>query len=601
MKSEVLKRSEQKVENTWNLADIYATTADYDADLKAMMEECEAFAKNRSNATNSAKNLLQSMDAIESVQKRAYRLVEYAQRLSDQDTGDNKNLERVQILMAQIAKIDEKMAFFDPELIALSEETMNQYYAKEPGLEKYRIYMTEVRRVKEHSLSPELEELLASASQTCDAPEEIYGLFTDADMIFPEIDDEDGKKVRITHGRFVPLQESSDRRVRKDAFEAHYGVYKQYKNALAAMYSAQVKQLMFKAKARKYSSTLEAALDRNHVDTKVYHNLVEAINERMGLMHRYVSLRKKMLGVDELHMYDVYVPLVQDVAVTIPFETAKETVLKALAPLGERYISLLKEGFENRWIDVYENEGKRSGAYSAGCYGVHPYVLLNYNETLDNQFTLAHEMGHSLHSYFSNEGQEFLDSQYKIFVAEVASTVNEVLLIEYLLKTTTDKKQRIYLLNHYLNSFKSTVYRQTMFAEFEMLTNEMAERGESLNADTLSNTYLELNKKYFGPDMISDEEIAYEWSRIPHFYYNFYVFQYATGYSAAVAIARRILKEGQSAVDDYMKFLHSGCTDAPVELLKIAGVDMSTKKPILSALDVFEEILDQIEKEIDEQ
>ena len=352
---------------------------------------------------------------------------------------------------------------------------------------------------------------------------------------------------------------------------------------------------MFQAKARNYPSTLEAAVDENNVPSSVYHNLVDTVNKNMDKMYRYVRLRKKCLGVDKLHMYDVYTPMIPDAAKKIPFEEAKEIVLKALAPLGEDYVAKVREGFNSRWIDVYENEGKRSGAYSAGAYGTHPYVLLNHSDTLDAMFTLAHEMGHAMHSYYSNSTQPYIYSQYKIFVAEVASTCNEVLLTEYLLKNTTDQKERAYLLNHYLDSFKGTVYRQTMFAEFEMRTNAMAEAGESLTAENLNALYLEMNKKYFGPDMVSDDEIAYEWARIPHFYYNFYVYQYATGFSSAVALAHGILKEGAPAVERYKKFLSGGCSESPVELLKIAGVNLETPKPIQEALDVFGETLDEME------
>jgi oligoendopeptidase F len=594
MAKELLKRSEQKVEDTWDLSDIYATTADFDKDvenLKALADKAAGF---KGRMFENAKTFLECMKTWEAMNMTLYKAFEYAQRLSDQDTKNTENLARLGKLEAIEVEIGSKTAFFDPELIAGDDETLKKYYEEEPELKEFEIYINNSRRLKPHMLSEELENLMALAGEVRSNPQNIFSLFNNADLVFPEIEDENGEKVRISHGRFIPLMESSNRRVRKDAFEALYSTYEQFQNSIAAMYQGQVKQLIFNAKARHYNSILEAALNVTNVDTKVYKNLIEAVNENMDKMYKYVALRKKILGVDELHMYDVYTPIVKDVSVDIPFEQAKETVLKALAPLGERYISLLKEGFENRWIDVYENEGKRSGAYSAGVYGVHPYVLLNYNNTLDNQFTLAHEMGHSLHSYFTDEAQNFFNSHYKIFVAEVASTVNEVLLMEYLLKVTTDKNQKAYLLNHYLDSFKGTVYRQTMFAEFEMLTAELAEKGESLNAETLRKTYYELNKKYFGPDMVSDELISMEWARIPHFYYNFYVFQYATGYSAAVAIARRILKEGQPAVDDYMKFLHSGCTSDPVSLLKLAGVDMSTKAPIESALNVFGEIIDEM-------
>jgi oligoendopeptidase F len=424
---------------------------------------------------------------------------------------------------------------------------------------------------------------------------QVYSIINNADFVFPEIKDEDGDTVRLSHGNFVPFEESADRRVRKDAFEGFYGVYKQYANTLAALYNGQVKQQVFYANARHYHSTLEAAVDANNVSPTVYHNLIDTINKNMDKMHRYVRLRKKCLGVDELHMYDVYTPMIADAAKKISFEEAKETVLKALAPLGEEYVAKVKEGFESRWIDVYENEGKRSGAYSAGAYGSHPYVLLNHNDTLDNMFTLAHEMGHAMHSNYSNEAQPYIYAGYKIFVAEVASTCNEILLMEYLLKNTTDKKERAYLLNHYLDSFKGTVYRQTQFAEYEMLTNKMYEDGESLTADNLSSVYLELNKKYYGSDIISDEQIAYEWARIPHFYYNFYVYQYATSYCAAFSVAHKILEEGTPAVERYKKFLSGGCSMAPVELLKIAGVNLETPAPIQDALNAFGEIIKEME------
>jgi oligoendopeptidase F len=445
-------------------------------------------------------------------------------------------------------------------------------------------------------LSAEMEQLLASAGDVTGTSDNVFSMFNNADLVFPEITDENGEKVRLTHGRYVPFLESSDRRVREEAFKAMYSTYKSYRNTLAATYAGKLEAHWFSAKARKYNSCLEAAVDGTNVPANVYTNLIEAIHQNLDKMHRYVSIRKKLLGVEELHMYDLYTPLVKEADVKIPFEQAKETVYEALAPLGEDYRAVIKEGFENRWIDVYENEGKRSGAYSAGVYGVHPYVLLNHNDTLDNMFTLAHEMGHAMHSYLSNKTQPHVDSHYVIFVAEVASTCNEVLLMEHLLKNTTDKVQRAYLINHFLESFRGTVYRQTMFAEFELLTHQMCEKGESLTPDALSKVYYDLNKKYFGDDMIVDEDIAMEWARIPHFYYNFYVYQYATGFSAAVALANRILKEGQPAVDDYLKFLSGGCSKSPIDLLKIAGVDMTTPAAVNSGLEMFGRLLDEMEE-----
>lgn len=596
MAKELPKRSEVPVEFTWAVEDIFPNVEAWEQNLKEAKELSGQLAAFQGKLGQGAGNLLEALKLMEQATLKMDLAYSYASRCSDVDTKNTEGQALVAKVQTQMVQMNSETAFLDPEILELSEETLAAYYEEEPGLKYYENTIRETQRLKAHSLSAEMETLLASAGQVTSVPSRVFSMFNNADIQFPEIEDENGDKVRVTHGRFVPLQENADRRVRKDAFEALYHTYDQFKNTLAASYDGQVKQLMFKAKARKYNSTLEAAVDGNNVSPEVYKNLVEAINENLDKMHRYVRLRKKCLGVDELHMYDVYAPMIADVAVEVPFEQAKETVLTALQPLGERYINLLKEAFANRWIDVYENEGKRSGAYSAGAYGVHPFVLLNYNNNLANQFTLAHEMGHSLHTYFSNEAQTYLNSHYKIFVAEVASTCNEILLNEYLLAHTEDPKQRAYLINHYLESFKGTVFRQTMFAEYEMVTNAMAERGESLNAETLSKVYYELNQKYFGPDMVSDPEIALEWAKIPHFYYNFYVYQYATGFSAAVAIARRILKEGEPAVQDYMKFLASGCTDAPVELLKIAGVDMTTKAPIQAAMDVFGELIEEMEK-----
>ncbi len=595
MARELPKRSEVNTADTWALEDMYRSWEEWEQDVKKVQELAAQVEGRRSCMTDSAKELLETLRLYAACGQTLDLCANYAARASDVDTKDTVNQAYYQRIMSIAVDSSARMAFLEPKVLELSQETLERYLQEEPELSEYQIWLEEILRRKAHTLSAELEELLAAAGEMGQTPENIFSMFSDADIEFPEITDEKGEQVRLTSGRYISMVSSPDRRVRKDAFLALYGTYKKFENTLAATYNGQVKQLMFQAKARKYGSTLEASVDGDNVSPQVYENLIEAINENMDKMHRYVSLRKKCMGLEELHMYDVYVPMIADADRKVPYAEAKETVLKAVAPLGERYVSLVKEGFENRWIDVYENQGKRSGAYSAGAYGTHPYVLLNYDEKLDDMFTLAHEMGHSMHSYFTNETQPYLYSRYKIFVAEVASTCNEVLLMEYLLANTTDKKERAYLVNHFLDSFKSTVYRQTMFAEFEKITNAMAEAGESLTADSVKKVYYDLNCKYFGPDMVSDPEIAWEWCRIPHFYYNFYVYQYATGFSAAVAIARRILREGQPAVDDYMKFLSGGCSKSPVELLKIAGVDMTTKAPIQEALDVFGELLDEME------
>lgn len=596
MENKLPKRSEVATELTWKLEDIFVSKKEWEEALNEALSLADEIVSFMGKVTESADTLYKVLEIYEKCQLKFHLVTGYAFKTRDVDTTSTSGQTLYAKAMSAEVAASEKLAFLEPEIIAASDETVEKFYNEKPELVKYKIFITEIRRGKEHSLSPELEKLLAGTNELAELPYEGFATLSNADLKFPEITNEKGEKIQITNGRFVPLEESKDRAVRKEVFEKYYETFGSFKNTWAILYAGQVKQLMFNARARKYSTTLEAAVDGNNVSPEVYKNLVEAINDNLDKMHRYVRLRKKLLEVDELHMYDVYVPIVKDYEVKYSIEEAKELVLKAVEPLGTNYVNLLKKAFAERWIDVVENEGKRGGAYSSGVYGVHPFVLLNFNGTLDNVFTLAHEMGHAMHSYFSNEGQNFLDSRYRIFVAEVASTTNEVLLMEYMLKNAKDNKERAYLLNHYMDSFKGTVYRQTMFAEFEKTSNEIAESGEPLTHENLTKLYLELNKKYFGEDMISDELIGYEWMRIPHFYYNFYVYQYATGYSAAVAIAHRILKEGEAAVNDYMKFLHSGCTADPVSLLRIAGVDMATKEPINSALKVFERVIEEMEE-----
>ena len=452
-----------------------------------------------------------------------------------------------------------------------------------------------MRRLREHVLTPAEEKLLAAAGELSQAPDNIYSLFADADLTFKDALDSEGKSHAVSQGTFVACEESPDRVLRQNAYESLYDGFTAYKNTAAGLLNAQNKQLKFFADARKYPSAFEAALKRTNVPTSVYLNLIEAVHNNADKMHRYIRLRKKLLGLDKLHFYDIYTPLVPGVDQKIPFEQAKQTVYDALAPMGEEYRKILKEGFENRWIDVYQNEGKRSGAYSAGA-SVHPYVLLNYTGTLDSQFTLAHEMGHALHSYLSNKTQNPIDANYVIFVAEVASTCNEALLMEYLLGRTTDKKQRAYLINHFLDQFRGTIYRQTMFAEFELNIGRMVAEGKTLTADDLCAEYRKLNELYYGSDIEVDDRIAVEWARIPHFYYNYYVFQYATGYAAAIALSRRILDEGEPAVKDYLNFLSGGRTKSPIDLLKGAGVDMTSPAPVEQALQLFGTLLDEMEK-----
>lgn len=589
-------RDQVAVEDTWDLSLMYADRDAWEADVKLAQEMGRKLAAQEGHVCDSAQSLLQTLQQNTDLYRKLVHLDVYVSCLSDQDTGNDTHQEMSQRFCSIIAGIQSSISFITPEILELEPAQLESYYQQCPELEAYRIDLEDTLRLKPHILSKDMEKLLADAAEVCGNPGQTYSIFSNADMKFPEVMDENGEMVQITHGRFVPLEESADRRVRKETFEKLYGVYKQYSRTLASIYSGHVKQLIFQAQARHYNNTLEAAVNEVNVSPQVYHNLIETVNQNLDKMHRYVRLRKRLLGVDELHMYDIYTPIIAGVSKKIPFAEARETVLKALAPLGEDYLQVVREGFENRWIDVYENEGKRSGAYSTGSYDSCPYILLNYSGTLDDMFTLIHEMGHSMHTWHSNHAQPPMYANYRIFVAEVASTCNEILLMEYLLAHTTDKKERAYLLNHYLDSFKGTVYRQTMFAEYEMVTNRMAEEGQSLTAEALTKVYYDLNCKYYGPDMVSDPEIGVEWARIPHFYYNFYVYQYATSFSAAVAIARSILTEGSPAVERYKKFLSGGSSLPPVELLKIAGVDLTTAQPIQDALEVFGQVIEELEE-----
>lgn len=596
MAKELLSRDQVREEDTWNLKDMYENKEAWEADIKFIEDKVEEISKFEGKVCESADNLLKVLELDAVLGEKLELAFNYAERLFDQDQGNTEHQAMSQKIFGIYANAGAMVAFVSPEILACDTETIEKFMKEKPELELYRLEIKEIQRLKAHTLSAEMEKVVAMTQEMANAPSEVYSAFTNVDLTFPAIKDENGEEVVLTNGRFVPMLMSSDRGVRKAAFEAYYGEYKKYLNTIAAAYNGEVKKHIFNSKIRKYESNLHAAVDGNNVSPEVYDNLVKTVNANLDKLHAYVSLRKKCLGVDELHMYDIYTPMIADVAKPVKYEEAQDTICKALAVLGDDYVALLKEGFSNRWIDVYENKGKRGGAYSATAYGVHPYMLLNYSDTLDDMFTVAHEMGHSMHSYYSNKTQPYIYSNYKIFVAEVASTCNEILLLEYLLKNTTDKKEKAYLLNHYLDSFKGTVYRQTQFAEFEKTTNEMVESGENLNADNLCKLYKEINEKYYGKDMISDDEIAYEWARIPHFYYNFYVYQYATSFCAAVAIADMILKEGAPAVERYKKFLSSGCTDAPVELLKIAGVDLTTPAPIESALAKMGTIVNELQE-----
>ncbi|WP_173471878.1 oligoendopeptidase F [Eubacterium ruminantium] len=592
MDNKIPKRNEVPEELTWNLSDIYKTNEDWENDYESAKKEADELQAAEGKFALSADSLYDFLKGYESCISKIYKLYGYAEMKRDQDTADAENQKLYARAQSLDVLISEKLSFVEPEILNLEEGKIEDYYKQNEKLKYFKCLLDEIIRTKEHTLSKEMEMLLASAGDMAESMQNAFSSLAYADLKFPDTHDEKGDVIQLTNGRFVPLQMSENREVRKEAFEKFYERYKSFANTWASLYDGQVKKQIFYAKARKYKSSYEAAVDRNNVSTTVCDNLINCVNKNLDKMHKYVKLRKKLLGYDELHMYDVYASMVSDYKCKVSFEEAKAISLEALKPLGDDYIKVLKEAYDNRWIDVVENEGKRGGAYSSGVYGVHPYVLLNWSDTLDDVFTLVHEMGHSMHTYYSNKAQSFFDSNYKIFVAEVASTTNEVLLLKYLLDKATSDKERAYLINHFLESFKGTLYRQTMFAEFEKESNKMAEEGTPLTADTLSGLYMNLNKKYFGEEMISDPLIAYEWCRIPHFYYNFYVYQYATSFSASVAIADRILKEGQKVVDDYKRFLRSGCTSDPVSLLKIAGVDLSTETPVQEALNVFEEYIE---------
>ena len=588
------ERSEIREEDKWAIHDIYATDELWEEDLKKAKALIPQYAEFVGKLGQDAQTLLRYVRLEEEVAVLADALGNYAMRRSDEDARVSKYQAMVSGVTSAYVELNAASSFATPELMAISDETMEAFYAACPELEQYRRYLDNIRRRRAHILSPAEEKLLASAGEMANAPDNIYGMFCDADLTFPDVEDGEGKKHPLSQGTYISYMESSDRVLRKNAFEGLYHTYGSYKNTIAAVLSAQVKQLQFFAQARKYGSSLEASLDATNVPVPVYENLIEAVHENMDKMYRYVALRKKLLGVDELHMYDLYTPLLTGADKRVTIDEAKKNVYDALAPLGEDYRKVLKEGFDNRWIDVYENVGKRSGAYSAGAR-VHPFVLLNFTGTLDSQFTLAHEMGHAMHSYLSNKHQKPLDADYVIFVAEVASTCNEALFMEHLLAKTTDRKERAYLINHFLEQFRTTLYRQTMFAEFERNIGRMAQDGAALTPDVLNAEYRRLNRLYFGDGIVLDDEIDMEWMRIPHFYYNYYVFQYATGYAAAIALSRRILREGESAVKDYLGFLSGGCSKSPIDLLRGAGVDMSTTKPVEEALALFGELLDEME------
>jgi len=596
MAKKVLSREEVPVELTWDLEGIFQSDEAWEQEFKDIEKLIPEAEKYRGKVADSAQNLYDTLQFSDKLSERFGRLYVYSHLKHDQDTANGKYQAMESRIRSLGAKFSAAWSFVTPEILSIEEETIKNYINEYEPLSLYNQMLTELNLERPHVLTADKEELLAQFSEVTGASGNTFSALNNADLEFPTVKNDEGEEVQLTHGNYVTFLESDNREVRESAFKAMYKTYGQFKNTFATTLAGNVKAHNVSARIRKYDSARHSAMSNNHIPEKVYDQLISTIHEFLPVLHRYVSLRKKVLGVDELHMYDLFTPLVKEVKIEMPYEKAKEIMVKSFEPLGEGYQEIVQKGLDSRWVDVLENKGKRSGAYSSGTYGTNPFVLMNWQNNLDNLFTLAHEFGHSMHSYFTRQNQPYPYASYSIFVAEVASTCNEELLFDYLLRTTEDAQQKIYLLNHWLDGFRSTVFRQTMFAEFEHIVHELDRNGEAITAERLTEIYYDLNKQYFGEDMTVDEEIGLEWARIPHFYYNYYVYQYATGQSAATALSKQILEEGQPAVDRYINnFLKAGCSDFPIEVLKAAGVDMESPAPIQEACKVFEEKLNELE------
>ncbi len=592
--AEVLTRQDVDVSETWNLESIYASNEAWEEEFESVKAMLPLLVEYKGRLGQSADTLYEGLQLRDEVSRRLYKLYTYAHMRYDENTADSfyqAMNDRARTLASQIGAT---LAFMTPELLAVPETTIEAYLNENADLAMYRHAFDELNQEREHVLTEAEEAILAKAGEVLGQSGTTFGMLNNADLTFPKIKGEDGEETELTHGRFITFLESSDRSVREAAFKAMYGTYAKYTNTLASTLAGSVKKDNFYADVRKFPSARAAALHGNAIPESVYDGLVEAVHEHLPLLHRYVALRKRVLGLDELHMYDMYTPLVSEVEMKVSYEEAKQLMVEGLAPLGAEYKHILEEGLSERWVDVRETRGKRSGAYSSGAYDTQPFILMNWQDNINNLFTLAHEFGHSVHSYYTRKSQPYGD--YSIFVAEVASTTNEALLNDYLLKKVTDRKEKLYLLNNQLETFRGTLFRQTMFAEFEHAIHDAARLGQSLTPEFLTSTYYALNQKYFGEEIVLDEEIGLEWARIPHFYYNYYVYQYATGISAAAALTDQILEEGQPAVERYINnFLKAGSSDYPIEVLKAAGVDMTTKAPVEAALRQFERVLDEFE------
>lgn len=593
-----IKREEVAVENTWATEDIFANETEWEKAIETVIQYGKEL-QTYKGKLNSSKNLKEYLQKEEALSRLLNDASGYASLRSDEDTSNSHCQTLVDKAMSVAVNIGKDLSFADVEIMKLSEAELSSFYDEEPDLLIYKRLLDNLRRNKEHILSEEEETLLAAAQEMASAPTMINNMLTNADMTFEKAIDKDGKEHTLSNGSFIPLMQSNDRVLRKSAFTQFYNKYESLKNTSATILASQMKKLKFYANARKFPSTLAASLHATNVPEQVYHNLIDAVHQDIGILHKYMKLRKKVMGVDELHMYDLYVPIIEDLDVRVTIEEAKQNVLKSVSVLGDDYQATMQHAFTHRWLDIYENKGKRSGAYSSGM-NVHPFVLLNYTDTLDSEFTLAHEMGHAMHSYLSTKYQPYVDRRYVIFVAEVASTCNEALLMNYLRNNTEDKRVKAYLINYFLEQFRTTLYRQCMFAEFELKVNEMIQNGQTLTADALSSIYHDLNVFYYGDDVIVDSDIAMEWARIPHFYMNYYVYQYATGFSAAMALSKKLISQEKGAVDQYLTFLKGGCSKSPIELLKGAGVDMESTQPIHDALQLFDSLIEELDELLDE-